>query len=258
MFAEVVLIQQGLLHIRKLRIEHFGMIVHFRNGLHHHHVVDRVERIPAPGERTVGMHENTRDRVRVDIPKCFGDHVAGLKLILPMDLRIGHLSGAGDRSVKIISVGRPERADWQPCLGIGNSPFAVGMNDSADIRKTSVKHQMGRRIAAGFVFPFDPFSARKIHDDHIFRLQFLIFDAAGFDDHQTAFPVDPADIAPGEDHKAVFREKQIRFPYFFFQFFAGCSSSTIMADADEVDGFNRFIEVYKNCLDVEKLAIERF
>ena len=40
--------------------------------------------------------------------------------------------------------------------------------------------------------------------------------------------------------------------------FAGCSSSTIMADPDEVEGFNRFIEVYKNCLDVEKLAIERF
>ncbi len=40
--------------------------------------------------------------------------------------------------------------------------------------------------------------------------------------------------------------------------FADCKSSTVMADKEEVDGFNRFIEVYKNCLDVEKLAIERF
>ena len=40
--------------------------------------------------------------------------------------------------------------------------------------------------------------------------------------------------------------------------FADCKSSTIMADEAEVDGFNRFITVYKNCLDVEKLAIERF
>ena len=40
--------------------------------------------------------------------------------------------------------------------------------------------------------------------------------------------------------------------------FAECKSSTVMADKEEVDGFNRFIEVYKNCLDVEKLAIERF
>ena len=40
--------------------------------------------------------------------------------------------------------------------------------------------------------------------------------------------------------------------------FADCKASTVMADKEEVDGFNRFIEVYKNCLDVEKLAIERF
>ncbi len=40
--------------------------------------------------------------------------------------------------------------------------------------------------------------------------------------------------------------------------FSDCKSSTIMADEAEVDGFNRFITVYKNCLDVEKLAIERF
>ncbi len=40
--------------------------------------------------------------------------------------------------------------------------------------------------------------------------------------------------------------------------FAGCKSSTVMAEKEEVDGFNSFIAVYKNCLDVEKLAIERF
>ena len=40
--------------------------------------------------------------------------------------------------------------------------------------------------------------------------------------------------------------------------FADCKSSTIMADEAEVDGFNRFRTVYKNCLDVEKRAIERF
>ena len=40
--------------------------------------------------------------------------------------------------------------------------------------------------------------------------------------------------------------------------FADCESSTIMADQAEVDGFNKFLSVYKNCLDVEKLAIERF
>ena len=40
--------------------------------------------------------------------------------------------------------------------------------------------------------------------------------------------------------------------------FADCKSSTIMADKEEVDGFNKFIDVYKNCLDVEKLAVAKF
>ena len=46
--------------------------------------------------------------------------------------------------------------------------------------------------------------------------------------------------------------------YLDHKVFADCKSSTVMADKDEVEGFNKFIDVYKNCLDVEKLAIERF
>ena len=45
--------------------------------------------------------------------------------------------------------------------------------------------------------------------------------------------------------------------YLDHKVFASCESSTIMADQPEVDGFNKFISVYKYCLDVEKLAIER-
>ncbi|MBR4470553.1 MAG: ATPase [Erysipelotrichaceae bacterium] len=37
--------------------------------------------------------------------------------------------------------------------------------------------------------------------------------------------------------------------------FNGCKSSTLMADEKEVDGFNRYIEKYKSCLEVEKAAI---
>ena len=40
--------------------------------------------------------------------------------------------------------------------------------------------------------------------------------------------------------------------------FGSCVSETVMADADEVDGFNKFIENYKSCLEVEKAAIQRF
>ena len=40
--------------------------------------------------------------------------------------------------------------------------------------------------------------------------------------------------------------------------FASCESSTVMADKAEVDGFNKFIRQYKNCLEVEKTTIRRF
>ena len=40
--------------------------------------------------------------------------------------------------------------------------------------------------------------------------------------------------------------------------FSGCESTTVMADQAEVDGFNKFIKDYQNCLSVEKEAIRRF
>ena len=40
--------------------------------------------------------------------------------------------------------------------------------------------------------------------------------------------------------------------------FAGCEASTIMAEKAEIDGFNKFIKSYKNCLEVEKAAVRRF
>ena len=40
--------------------------------------------------------------------------------------------------------------------------------------------------------------------------------------------------------------------------FRDAKSSTLKANADEIEGFNRFIEDYKNCLAVEKEAIRNF
>ena len=40
--------------------------------------------------------------------------------------------------------------------------------------------------------------------------------------------------------------------------FGNCESSTVMAETDEVEGFNKFIKKYADCLDVEKAAIMRF
>ena len=40
--------------------------------------------------------------------------------------------------------------------------------------------------------------------------------------------------------------------------FGSCESSSVMAEQSEIDGFNKFIKDYQNCLAVEKEAIRRF
>ena len=61
-----------------------------------------------------------------------------------------------------------------------------------------------------------------IHDNHIFRLQFVIGNAARLDDKELFLPVNSADIAPGEGDKTVLGKQHIGFIHFFLQFFQHC------------------------------------
>ena len=73
------------------------------------------------------------------------------------------------------------------------------------------KNHVRGGIGAGLVFAFYLFTGLDADNDHIFRLQFIIFNAAWLDDHQLAFAVNSADITPGEDHQVVLRQKHVRF-----------------------------------------------
>ena len=54
----------------------------------------------------------------------------------------------------------------------------------------------------------------------------------------------------------LWKEDESLEDYLDDKVFHGCKSVTVTADQKEVDGFNRFIEDYKACLNVEKEAIK--
>ena len=89
------------------------------------------------------------------------------------------------------------------------------MHDASHLRKRFIDLQMGRRIGRRFVMSFYPVSL-QVHNHHVFRLHSLIVHAAGLDDEQAAFTVDPAYIAPGKCYQPVFGKQHIGFIYFLF------------------------------------------
>ena len=54
----------------------------------------------------------------------------------------------------------------------------------------------------------------------------------------------------------LWKEDESLEDYLDDKVFHGCKSVTVTADQKEVDGFNKFIEDYKACLNVEKEAIK--
>ena len=60
---------------------------------------------------------------------------------------------------------------------------------------------------------FDNFTV-EIGDDQIFRIHFIVGDAAGFDDHQRIFAGDAAGVAEGIENQPVTNQLEIGFENF--------------------------------------------
>ena len=71
-----------------------------------------------PCERAVRMHQHRRDLCRTPATffEGFNDHFAGLIFIFAVNLLCGHLSRAGDGTVKILGVGGAPGGEIQPGL----------------------------------------------------------------------------------------------------------------------------------------------
>ncbi|MNY59733.1 hypothetical protein D3C86_1962090 [compost metagenome] len=83
------------------------------------------------------------------------------------------------------------------------------MDDAANLRIAAIQRQMGRRIGGRFFRAFDHCAGGNFHHHHIFSGHYVILHAGRFDDHQTAFAIHRADVAPGKCHKLVGGKGQV-------------------------------------------------
>ncbi|MNT65549.1 hypothetical protein D3C72_2035410 [compost metagenome] len=137
MLAQIVFIQQGLLHIRKLWRQLAAEDPHIGDLFQHDGVMHRILGVFAPRKRPVRVHQHARHLRRIDSRffKGFDDHVARFPLILAVNFRIGHFTGAGDGAVKIVGMGRACRRNGLSCLRPDGGVARVGMHDTANRRE---------------------------------------------------------------------------------------------------------------------------
>ena len=139
-------------------------------------------------------------RVNAAVLERLDDDLAGVLLVVLVDLSRRQLPRAGDRAVKIVGVGRAKGGQVAPRLGKGYCVGRVGVYDAAQRRERLVQFQMRFRVAAGLQLALD-LVAVQIHDNEHFRCKFVIFHAGRLDDKQALLAVNARDIAPGVGHK---------------------------------------------------------
>src|SRR5262249_1166240 len=96
----------------------------------------------APCERAVAGDKHAGAMQRIATGEGFNDHVAGIDFVIVSDFATVQAGGAGDRSVKIIGVGRAESGNRSATLRPGSGKKAVGMNDTANLAKSPIKYEM--------------------------------------------------------------------------------------------------------------------
>ncbi len=111
--AEIVLILQVLGSRLDLGIDQLGPVSHLADFFEDDGTVYGVDRIFAPGKRTVVLAENGRDGVVVDCPclKVIDDQLAGVLFISFVQLFLCQAAEAGDRTIVVIRVGRSIAGD---------------------------------------------------------------------------------------------------------------------------------------------------
>ena len=158
---------------------------------------------------------------RVDLAavESLNDDVAGLQLVFAANFLGGHLAGAGNLPIEIVTLGGAEGRDPLTGLGKGGRPTAVGMDDAAQCRECVVQGQMGVGIAGGLPFTLHHSAVAEADHHHVLGGHILITDAGGLDDHETLLPVHTGNVAPGEGDQAMLGQLQVGLTDLFFQCF---------------------------------------
>ncbi len=165
------------------------------------------------------MNQYRRDlrRIQTALFKGFNNHLAGLILVLAVNLLNGHQSGTGDRAIEIVGVGGAPGGQIEPGLRPDRRMAGMGMHDPTDLRIAAIERQMGRGIGRRFFVAFNDLTAGDLYHHHIVGGHHLIFDAGRLNDHQLAHLIDRADVAPGKGDQPVRREGQVGRQHLGFQ-----------------------------------------
>ena len=105
-------------------------------------------RTGAPGERTVRHDEDRRhlERVEGEAVERLDDHVAGLALVVAVDLFGAEYPRDRDGSVEVVRVGRPETRNGSPRLRPRRRERRVRVDDAAERRISAIQRQVCRRV----------------------------------------------------------------------------------------------------------------
>ena len=93
------------------------------------------------------------------------------------------------------------------------------MHNAADGRKCLIQQAMGGGIGGGFFLPFHHFTGCNADHNHIVNGHHRIIHAGRLDDEHPFFAVNGADVAPGQGHQIMFRQRQVGFEYLAFEIF---------------------------------------
>ena len=217
MFSLEMLFLGMFRRIRRVLVNQLRDEIHLRNFLKHFRMINRLETVLAPCERSVVAADHARYIDRITALKGFDNHLARVLLISLLDFFRRQVPGAGDRSIEIIRMRCALQGDIVSGLGPANRKCRMRVHDTADLRECLVQFQVRRGIRGGIQVSLD-LVPLKIHDDHMLRLELLIGNSARLNHKQSLLPVNPADITPGKCDQFVLRKLQIRPADILLQF----------------------------------------
>src|SRR5687768_7449767 len=135
MFSQIMLVQQFLLHGWNARLKYQSVEVHERDLLQYHSIVNGVHGIGAPCEWTMAVNEHGGNCVGIFPLEDIPDHQPCFLFIFALNLFFCHLAGTRDFAVEIIAMCCTKRRNTASCLSKTRCPTAVGVYDTADVRK---------------------------------------------------------------------------------------------------------------------------
>ena len=159
------------------------------------------------------------DGIQLPLFKTFGNDLACFQLIGTLHFFRSQIPCAGNGSVNVIRMGGAIGRNVPAGLRPNGGPAGVGVHNPADGGKTAVQLRMGRGVRGRIQIAFNLVSIGNGYHHHIFRLQLLIGNAAGFDHKQALFPIHPGNVAPGEGNQMIGRQKHVGFINLLFQCF---------------------------------------